>query len=239
MEIYNDTYCVYAHINKSNNKIYVGQTKFGDDPNKRWRDGKGYQGCACFYQAIQKYGWDGFEHELIASNLTQKEANSFEELLISLLRTRESACGYNIQPGGDNHEWSDVSKLKMAKSLKATVRDKHREQADIELADRFANGDNRVRRCIKCGVLFETLSQRDNVSFMKSMKRRYSNGRPQMCMDCQRDARQKPKNVVKICVDCGKEFVCQALATRTTRCEDCRKDHAKHMRSGQNERYYQ
>ena len=36
-------YCVYAHINKVNGKMYIGQTC--QDINRRWRDGDGYKGC--------------------------------------------------------------------------------------------------------------------------------------------------------------------------------------------------
>ena len=38
-----------------------------------------------FWNAIEKYGWDNFDHEIIASNLTLKEANQFETLLITKL----------------------------------------------------------------------------------------------------------------------------------------------------------
>lgn len=36
-----DNFCVYYHISPSM-KMYIGQTKYGDDPNKRWNNGKGY-----------------------------------------------------------------------------------------------------------------------------------------------------------------------------------------------------
>lgn len=56
MEAYNGTYCVYIHTNKINGKMYVGQTIYGDDPNKRWQNGYGYKNCPYFYRAIEKYG---------------------------------------------------------------------------------------------------------------------------------------------------------------------------------------
>ena len=100
MEIYNGTYCVYVHINKINNKRYVGQTVYGDNPKKRWGNGTGYQTQQLFWRAIQKYGWDNFEHEIVASNLTKEEADNFEILLIEKLNTTNPQFGYNISHGG-------------------------------------------------------------------------------------------------------------------------------------------
>ena len=86
MEIYNGTCCVYIHTNKTNGKMYVGQTC--QNPKKRWSNGLGYVTQQYFYRAIQKYGWDGFEHEIIASNLTKSEADNFEKILIKELKTQ-------------------------------------------------------------------------------------------------------------------------------------------------------
>lgn len=66
--IENGNYTVYMHTNKTNLKRYIGIT--GQTVQERWRDGKGYKSCILFNRAIQKYGWDGFEHEIVASNLT-------------------------------------------------------------------------------------------------------------------------------------------------------------------------
>src|SRR5699024_6490741 len=52
-----------------------------------------------FYRAIQKYGWNGFIHEIIASNLTESEAKNFEIILIDKLDTIQN--GYNVSKGGD------------------------------------------------------------------------------------------------------------------------------------------
>lgn len=101
MEIYNGTYCVYIHTNKVNGKKYVGQTIHGDHPKKRWVNGLGYQLQTYFWRAIKKYGWDNFDHEVIASRLTKEEADNFEKILIKLLNTTDRSFGYNISLGED------------------------------------------------------------------------------------------------------------------------------------------
>lgn len=106
MEIYNGEYCVYCHTNKINGKKYIGITK--TLPTKRWHGGKGYSTQPKFYNAIQKYGWDGFDHEIIASKLTQEEAKNFEILLIDKLNCVQN--GYNVSLGGDTGNGVEYTK---------------------------------------------------------------------------------------------------------------------------------
>lgn len=101
MIITNGVYCVYVHINKINGKMYVGQTVYGNNPNLRWHDGNGYKSSPHFWSAIQKYGWDNFDHEIVANNLTSEEADKFEKLLIKKLNTMDSNYGYNLTSGGN------------------------------------------------------------------------------------------------------------------------------------------
>lgn len=75
-------YCIYLHRNKINNKVYIGQTKFGDNPNKRWQNGNGYKENISFYYDIQKYGWNNFEHIILENNLTLDESNKLEKQYI-------------------------------------------------------------------------------------------------------------------------------------------------------------
>lgn len=94
----NCMWSVYIHISP-NNKYYVGITS--QKPNDRWRSGKGYEHNSYFMRAINKYGWDNFQHEIIASNLTEKEAKNFEKLLIKELKSNDKIYGYNMTAGGD------------------------------------------------------------------------------------------------------------------------------------------
>lgn len=95
----NGKFYVYAHINTVNGKIYIGISK-RDNPNKRWKNGKGYTYNHHFNSAIQKYGWDNFDHEIIASKLTEKEASNMEALLIEKLDATNYNKGYNLADGG-------------------------------------------------------------------------------------------------------------------------------------------
>lgn len=90
---------VYVHINKTNFKKYVGITS--QKPEYRWNYGRAYKMSPHFNSAIEKYGWDGFEHIIIFNNLLEDEAKSEEKRLIALWNTQDKRFGYNSTAGGD------------------------------------------------------------------------------------------------------------------------------------------
>ncbi len=64
-------YCVYKHTSP-NGKVYIGITR--QNPIKRWMNGKGYAHNTHFYNAILKYGWSNFRHEILFTGLTREDA---------------------------------------------------------------------------------------------------------------------------------------------------------------------
>ena len=93
---------IYMHKNKINGKVYIGQTR--QDPQERWRNGNGYKSSVIFFKAIQKYGWDNFEHIIIEKDIsTREEANEREKYWIKfydccVLDGKDK--GYNSDRGG-------------------------------------------------------------------------------------------------------------------------------------------
>ena len=115
-----ENYIIYMHKNKINNKVYIGQTC--QKPEKRWDGGRGYVTSPKFYAAIQKYGWDNFEHIILYTNMTLEEANLMESILIKKYNSCNDKFGYNITSGGKNFHHSEETKKKIgeanSKSLK-------------------------------------------------------------------------------------------------------------------------
>lgn len=96
---------IYIHKNKINGKMYIGQSK---NPSKRWgKNGLGYKphknGESRFWNAIQKYGWNNFDHIIIAKCLYREMANQLEKELIFRYNTTNDKYGYNIAIGGDGN----------------------------------------------------------------------------------------------------------------------------------------
>lgn len=91
---------VYVHTNKINGKKYVGITS-REDPNQRWKNGNGYSENSHFRAAINKYGWDSFEHDIIADCLSENDAKQMEKDLIAKWGTQNRELGYNMTAGGD------------------------------------------------------------------------------------------------------------------------------------------
>lgn len=118
----NRDYCVYEH-KFPNGKKYIGITS---DAKKRWRNGKGYETQDKVNRAINKYGWDNIQHNIIVDGITKEQAEALEKYLIAELHTIKN--GYNVSSGGENitSYYLDAYVLKMINSAK-----RYKEKYDI------------------------------------------------------------------------------------------------------------
>ena len=92
-------WCVYIHTNKINNKKYIG---ISSNVKKRWSGNGSAYYEQVFGAAIQKYGWDNFEHEILFHNLSKEEACKYEQELIEQYQTFNHEYGYNCSKGGES-----------------------------------------------------------------------------------------------------------------------------------------
>ena len=110
---------IYRHI-FPNGKVYIGQTC--QKPENRWDNGRGYKNSPYIFNAIQKYGWNNIEHQILFSNLDQLNADIIEEDLIYYYK--QIGRSYNLATGGKvNRGWklSDETKEKISKAMKGNV----------------------------------------------------------------------------------------------------------------------
>lgn len=159
-------YKLYMHINKFNGHFYIGITSL--KPSLRYgKNGGNYKDCTYFWNAIQKYGWNNFEHVIIADNLTKEESCRYEVDLIEYMKIKRPNCCYNILVGGDlgrkdvviTDEYRDKfrgSKNPVAKSVICVETNKIFDT--VTDASKFYNIDRRniIRACQKgttCGKL--------------------------------------------------------------------------------------
>lgn len=179
---------VYIHgvmCDKGYIKRYVGITK--QKVNKRWRNGKGYVDSKYFYRAIQKYGWDNFDHEIIASNLTKQEAENLEILLIRQFKSNIRKYGYNIENGGNvkgTHSKETIEKIKNAISGENHyLYGKHpSDETRKKMSESRMLGNNPKAKCVICdGIKFSCCKECANYygASYSSMKQ-WLNGRNKM-----------------------------------------------------------
>ena len=120
----NNNWTLYRHIvpaelsGYDHDKYYIGIT--GRPVKQRWgKNGQNYTHGTYFYNAITKYGWDNIAHEILQTNLTEKEAKALEVEYIEKYNSNNRLYGYNSTKGGDGvvglHH-TDESKAKMSKA---------------------------------------------------------------------------------------------------------------------------
>lgn len=109
-------YTVYQHKNKINGKVYIGITS--QNPKQRWgSQGCNYKSSPHFYSAIQKYGWDNFEHNILFTGLTKEQACLKEQELIKEFNSMNREYGYNSTSGGDIFVMNEEIKQKISQAL--------------------------------------------------------------------------------------------------------------------------
>lgn len=150
-------YIIYKHTNKINGKVYIGQTRM--KPSERFKNGLGYR-TQIFYRAIQKYGWDNFEHEVLFENLTQDEANELEIQMIAEYQSNNPEYGYNISSGGNHREMSEEGR-----------RSYHEKRLGHEVSE-----ETRAILREKCRGRHHTEEERKKISKKNTGKKWFNNG---------------------------------------------------------------
>lgn len=144
------SYILYEHRNKINGKRYIGITS-QSNPNKRWQNGKGYANQPKFYNAIIKYGWDNFEHNIIASNLSEDIVSSLEKIYIKRYNTISN--GYNCDKGGTKTCHSQATKQKIANANRnRVITDIMRE--NMSKGQLGNNNRGKAVKCIETGLVY-------------------------------------------------------------------------------------
>jgi group I intron endonuclease len=88
------------------------------EPKQRWGlDGCNYKSSPHFYLAIQKYGWDNFEHNILFTDLTKEEACLKEQELIKKYNSMDRNFGYNSTSGGEFCVMNEETKQKISQAL--------------------------------------------------------------------------------------------------------------------------
>lgn len=173
-----DLHLIYLHRNTINNKVYIGQTVYIENPNIRWgSNGTGYAKQPEFYADIVAYGWENFNHEILETNLDTIEADTKEKEYIALYDATNPEKGYNRSPGGSavsletrkkmSENWHEKS-LKRAQLASETMKQLNASRTYLTGPDHPRYGDHsktganalrkRAVQCLETGEVFPTMT---------------------------------------------------------------------------------
>lgn len=166
-------YLIYKHTNKINNKSYIGLTK--RTVKARWgKFGEYYKQCSKFWNAIQKYGWENFEHSILETDIkTLSEANSLEQYYIEHYNTIKN--GYNISRGGFDKSYCNIEiyQLDNTKQIIATF-ESAAEAERLLTIDRGSISKCCKNKQISAGGYYWCYAQEYNIYNIKQKSNRFS-----------------------------------------------------------------
>lgn len=150
-------FVVYMHENRINGKKYIGITS--DIPEKRWANGKGYYRNKHFSDAINRYGWDSFDHRILYTNLTKEDACRIEQEMIAKYGTQDKTKGYNLTSGGEHFKHSKSSVLLMSERRKGKGRQKKTAETIAKMKLAHGGGTEKIPvKCIDTGIVYACIN---------------------------------------------------------------------------------
>ena len=166
-----NTFAVYCHY-FPNGKVYVGLTCHSEDiEGKRFgHDGCKYKEQPLVYRAIQKYGWDNIQHEIIARYISRESAVNIEKDLISLYRSNERKYGYNISPGGEEGSYhSEETKKKMSEQRRGKKKsEEHRRKIGESNRGKVMSAETKKKISEKAkGRVYDTEHDPRNIAILQ------------------------------------------------------------------------
>ena len=168
-------YYVYKHT-FPNGKVYIRITSL--KPEYRWNNGKGYlkktknnkYDQPLMAYAINKYGWDNVEHEILFKGLSKKTAELKEIELISQYKSDNREFGYNLEKGGNIHGYNNIV-FSEIKEVELVLRSGEITQDNVS---------NIVNNMIAYNFIVKNMSNNDNhnnvIEWIKSHYKYYIEG---------------------------------------------------------------
>lgn len=210
-------YTVYLHRNKINQKVYIGITS--QDYNVRWRaQGQGYRQQPKFYYAIEKYGWDNFEHIILFTNLSKEVAEQKEIELIAIYDAINN--GYNVYPGGNLINHTEKTKQKLSQIMTGK---KHSELVKQKMRE---HTPKMPVLCIETNIIYDSIraASRDTGIDPSSISRCCRGQQITAGKKHWQFINQKTNDVIKKdqrlqpvqCITTGKKYISLAEAARDT-----------------------
>lgn len=131
----NKIYYLYKHI-FPNNKVYIGITC--QKPKERWRNGLGYRSQSLMWKAIQKYGWENIQHEILYTTIDKNIIEQKErEYITEIYHSNNADLGYNVELGGN---YSGKRSKEISEKISIKLKGQKRTQEQKERISRAHRG---------------------------------------------------------------------------------------------------
>lgn len=153
-----NNYKVYCLTNTITDEKYIGVTK--QKMYKRFKNGKGYKPTTKINLAIQKFGWENFNYQILYETENKELAGMIEEDYIKKYDTIKH--GYNMQSGGFKNFKGVLPSEETKNKMKKTKNGKHYSpNTEFKKGTLTEYTKNKMIKvlCVETGKIYNSINQ--------------------------------------------------------------------------------